>query len=551
MAEAVLNAPDPDAVTDSDTDSHADPTTSTSTKAATSTTTHAGATSSTGAITSTTATATSSTGSTSTRSTTSTTGATTSRTATATSSTSTTTSTTDTTSPTSTDISTSTTSTDTTTSTTTPTDTVHRSAAALSSSSSPSSVTPTSSASLTTASIWRSRDYLSWWIGTTVSALGSTLSSIAFPLLMLYETGSVAQAGAIAALENVGRLTTLLIGGVLADRFSRKALLVGSPLIQAFAIGTIVPLVLTRHVSIYSLGAVAVVQGVVNGLSGGAMMPALKRIVPAEQFPAASASRQGRDMAAELVGPPIGGVLFAAARWIPFVGDALSYLAAAVGSALIRTPLGPDRDDDAPREPMRRQLAEGWQFIRSNDYMRLITAWIPVVNALFMVLFLLVLALIRHRGGGPVSVGAANAIAAVGGLTGAVCTPWLVRKVRGRTLVIVASWVLAGGAVAVAFVPRPWEIGAVFAVALVLAAPLYSVLENYEVKIVPDHLYGRVSTLLTFLSVGLLWVAPIVAGLLADFFGPIAAEVVGGSVLAALAIWVQSAKSLHQLDEDR
>jgi MFS family permease len=399
-------------------------------------------------------------------------------------------------------------------------------------------------------SIWRSRDYLSWWTGTTVSALGSTLSSIAFPLLMLYQTGSVAKAGAIAALENVGRLTTLLIGGVLADRFSRKALLVAAPIVQALAVGAVVPLVLAHHVSVISLGAVAVVQGLVNGLSGGAMMPALKRIVPPEQFPAASASRQGRDMAAELIGPPIGGILFAAARWAPFVGDALSYLAAAIGSGLIRTPLGPDRDDDASHEPIRRQLAEGWQFIRSNDYMRFITAWVPIVNALFMVLFLLVLALVRHRGGGPISVGAANAIAAVGGLTGALLTPWLVRKVPGRTLVIIASWVLAIGAVAAAFVPRPWQIGAVFGVALVMAAPLYSVVESYQVKTVPDDLFGRVSTLLTFLNVGLLWIAPIIAGLLADFFSPIAAEVVGGGVLAALAVWVQRAKSLHRLDEN-
>jgi MFS family permease len=378
------------------------------------------------------------------------------------------------------------------------------------------------------ASIWRNRDYLGWWIGTTVSAVGSALSGIAFPLLMLYETGSVAKAGVIAACENVGRLATLPVGGVLADRFSRKAMLVCAPLGQAAAVGAVVPLVITHHVSVFTLGAVAAAQGLVNGLGGGATLPSLRRILPAGQFPAASAARQGRDMAAELVGPPIGGLLFVLARWAPFLGDALSYLAAAVGSALIRTPLGPDQGDSAPREPMRRQLAEGYRFVRSSGYMRFITAWVPTVNALFMVLFLL-----------------------VGGLTGALCAPWLVRKVRGRTLVVVASWLLAAGVIAVAFVPRPWEIGAVFAVALVLAAPLYAVFENYEMKIVPDQLYGRVSTLITFVSVGLLWVAPIAAGLLADAFGPVAAVAVGGGALAALAVWVQCAKALHSLDEDR
>jgi MFS family permease len=400
-------------------------------------------------------------------------------------------------------------------------------------------------------SLWRNRDYLGWWIGTTVSTLGSSLSRIAFPLLMLYQAGSVAAAGAIAACENVGRLTTLLVGGVLADRFSRRSLLVGVPLVQGAAVGAVVPLVLTHHVSVLTLGAVALAQGLADGLGGGATRSALRRIVPAAQLPAASASRQGRDMAAELVGPPIGGFLFAAARWAPFLGDAVSYLASAFGAALIRAPLGPDREERGGASSVRRDLAEGYRFIRSHDYMRFITAWVPIVNALFMVLFLLALALVRHRGGGPVAVGSANALAAIGGLTGALCTPWLVRRVRGRTLVIVASWLLVVGVVGVAFVPRAWEIGAVFGASLVLAAPLYAVFETYEMKIVPDQLYGRVSTLLTFISVGLLWIAPIVAGLFADAFGPVVAQLLSAGLLAALAVWVQSAKSLHRLDEDR
>lgn len=405
----------------------------------------------------------------------------------------------------------------------------------------------------TASSLWLNRDYLGWWIGTTVSTLGSSLSRIAFPLLMLYQTGSVAAAGAIAACENVGRLTTLLVGGVLADRFSRKSLLVAVPLMQGAAVGAVVPLVTTHHVSVASLGAAAAMQGLADGLGGGATRSALRRIVPAAQFPAASASRQGRDMAAELVGPPIGGFLFAAARWAPFLGDALSFLAATLGSALIRAPLGPDRGEraSASAASVRRDLAEGYRFIRSDGYMRFITAWVPIVNALFMVLFLVALALVRHRGGGPVAVGSANALAAVGGLTGAACTPWLVRRVRGRTLVVVASWLLAFGAAAVAFVARPWQIGAVFGVSLVLAAPLYAVLETHEARVVPDHLYGRVSTLLTFISVGLLWIAPLVAGLLADAFGPVVAQLLGAGLLAALALWVWRARPLHQLDEGR
>lgn len=404
---------------------------------------------------------------------------------------------------------------------------------------------------LGTPSIWRNRDYLGWWIGTTVSSLGTSLSAIAFPLLMLYETGSVAKAGVIAACENVGRLVTLLIGGVLADRVSRKLLLVGAPLIQAAAVGCVVPLVITHHVSVFTLGAVAAAQGVTGGLGNGALLPALKRIVPAEQFPLVSATRQARDQAAEMVGPPLGGFLFSISRWVPFLGDAVSYLASALGAALIRTNLGPDREEHAHREPMHRQLAEGLRFVRSNAYMRFVAPWAAIINGLFMALMLLFLALIRHRGGGPVAVGAVSSIGSVGALAGALASPWLMRKLPGRTLVVVGSWLLAAGVLAAAFVPRPWQIGAVLAVVFVFVSPLNTVFDSYEMKIVPDELYGRVSALINFLCSCLIWVGPIVAGLLADAFSPVTAVALGGAAFAVLAVWVQRAKALHALDEDR
>lgn len=54
-------------------------------------------------------------------------------------------------------------------------------------------------------SLWRNRDYMYWWTGDAVSMLGSTLSEIAFPLLVLYSTGSAGQAGIVAAAQAVGR----------------------------------------------------------------------------------------------------------------------------------------------------------------------------------------------------------------------------------------------------------------------------------------------------------------------------------------------------------
>ena len=68
--------------------------------------------------------------------------------------------------------------------------------------------------------LWRNRDYTGWWLGESVSEFGSALSLVAFPLLILAVTGSAARAGFVESAAGIGALTTMLIGGALADRSS-------------------------------------------------------------------------------------------------------------------------------------------------------------------------------------------------------------------------------------------------------------------------------------------------------------------------------------------
>ena len=169
------------------------------------------------------------------------------------------------------------------------------------------------------------------------------MSQIAYPLLMLYATGSVARAGVVGACLNLGGLATTLPGGVIADRLPRRPVIIACYIGQAVGTSTVVYAVARGHVNVLHIALVALIQGMLNGISGAALAPVLRRLVHPDQFPAMSAARQGRDMGASLIGPPVGGMLFTIARWLPFLGDAVSFAVAAVGVAAIRRPLGPDR----------------------------------------------------------------------------------------------------------------------------------------------------------------------------------------------------------------
>lgn len=397
--------------------------------------------------------------------------------------------------------------------------------------------------------LWRNRDYTGWWLGESVSEFGSALSSVAFPLLILAVTGSAARAGFVESAAGIGALTTMLIGGALADRSSRRTLLIAGPLVQAVAVSTVFAAVATGHVNIAHLTAIGFVQGVTSGLAGGAEFAALRRVVPAPQLPTAFAQMQGRTMAIRLAGPTSGGLLFGIARWAPFLGDAVSFLVGALAVALIRTPLGPDPDEREPGEPMLASIRAGFRYIRGNAYLRFLTVWAALGNASITGMLLLVIVLVRHHHGSATLVGAVTSFGAVGGLAGSLFSARIARRVPGRLLVIVLSWLMAVGVVGIAVVPWPWAIGALLALMMFLIGPINVVFSSYEARMIPDALMGRVSSAINFGAMSVRWLGPLAAGAMAEAFGPVTATLVIAGVMGAIAVSTHVARGLHALNQ--
>lgn len=388
-------------------------------------------------------------------------------------------------------------------------------------------------------SLWRERDYVGWWSGNTVSALGTSVSTIAFPLLVLFATGSVAKAGAISAANLLGVLVTTLIGGALADRFSRKAILVTGPLVQGAALGAVAIAVKAGHTPIVFLAAAAAVSGLASGIIAGAQTPALRRIVPREQLALATGQAMGRDMGAELLGAPLGGFLFSVSRWLPFAGDAVSFAFASLGAAFIRRPLGPDRTAADRAGGIGRDIADGIGFVRREPFLRFTVLWGAALNTVGQAFTLLFIALIRHRGGGPTEIGLISSLALIGGLAGAVVGPAVARRVRPRMVMYASAWSFTGALALAAAMPRPWEIGLVLMLGMMAMVPLNIVLQAKLVQVVPDELSGRVAAVGRFGTQGLEWTGPLLAGLLVALFG------VPGAVLALTVPTAGLAVALH------
>lgn len=393
-------------------------------------------------------------------------------------------------------------------------------------------------------SLWKNQDYMGWWIGNTVSILGTSMSAIAFPLLVLYTTHSVARAGVVTAAEMIGSLITTLVGGALADRVSRKAIMILSPLVQGTAMAVVAVFVSSGRSPIALLTACAGVSGLAFGLGQGATTPALRRIVPKEQQANATAQEIGRDMAAQIIGSPLGGIFFALSRWIPFAADAISFAFASLGAAIIRRPLGPDRRVMTTRTSTIADIKSGFSFVRKHPFLRFVVIWASLFNAITQGFILLFIALVRYRGGGPDAVGVISAVALFGGLAGAVIGPLLLQWLHARNLLYAAIWVFIASFLAVAVVPTTWAIGIVLLIAMLGVAPLNMVMESYQVRLVPDAFSGRVSAVNRFGAQSLQWCGPLLAGYVADLLTPPGAAIVFMALLVPLALALHFSKSL-------
>lgn len=397
--------------------------------------------------------------------------------------------------------------------------------------------------------LWRNRDYIGWLAGQTLSTLGTSISTFAYPLLILFETGSAAKTGVVAATANVGALSTLLVGGVVADRYSRRRVIVVGALVQAAVVASVAIAVLAGHIVLVHIAIAGLIDGAVGGMTSGAERATLRRVVPATDYPAATSQMWARDMAVRVLAPPLAGLMFGAARWLPFLADAASYAGAVAGIGAVRRPLGPDLDETTEVEPLGRSLAAGFTFLRGNGYLRFEAIWSAAMNLLATGLTLLVILRVRALGGDARVIGGVQAIAMTGALIGAFASGWVMRRFGGRALFLALSWALGIACFVMAAVRDPWALGVVQAIVLLVLVPINVVMETYELQIIPDPMIGRVSSAISLAANGLRWAAPLTVGFLVQSTSAVHAMLFWGAAFLVVALAAQVNRSLHVLDQ--
>lgn len=174
------------------------------------------------------------------------------------------------------------------------------------------------------------RDFRLLWGSETVSVAGDQFHAVALSWLVISLTGSGLALGTVLIAVAVPRAILLLPMGVLADRRSPRQLMLASHVARAVIVAAITALVVSNHASIPALAALGVVFGAADAVFVPSMQAFVPRIVGPDRLPSANALLQGTLQLTSIVGPPLAGVVVAAAgTGIAFGIDAASFAIAA------------------------------------------------------------------------------------------------------------------------------------------------------------------------------------------------------------------------------
>jgi len=402
----------------------------------------------------------------------------------------------------------------------------------------------------TPAPLWRNRDFVLLESGLLLSSFGTSLTTIAYPLLTLAVTHSPAKAGFVtfARLLPFGGLS--LIAGLAADRWSRKRLMIAADAVRVVAMGAFALALVAGDVTFWAILVVAAVEGTASTFFIAADAGALRAVVPAPQLPAAAGAREARRSIVRLSGAPLGGALYGLSRAIPFAVNAVSYLFSTLSLLLMRTPFEEARVRD--RAPLRAQFAEGFRYMWDHAFLRTTAFVYGAGNLLTTALFLLIVLIGEDEGLTPGEIGLLSAAVGVGTLVGSLASPLFRKLLAVRTILLLELWTWLA---VWAFVVWPHAyVLAAWALLFGVAAPVTdSVVVGYRLAMTPGRLVGRVESVRTTISLVASPLGPLVAGWLLQATSPRPTVAVFAAGGLALALWgtlsrsIRDAPSLREL----
>jgi MFS family permease len=397
---------------------------------------------------------------------------------------------------------------------------------------------------LHTRSLWHNRDYLLLWSGQAISLIGTQVSQLALPLLVLAFTHAPAQAGIVGALKALPYLVVSLPAGALMDRWNRKRVMMLCDSGRALALGSIALALVLGKLTMLQVYLVALSEGTLFVFFNLAEVSCLPRIVASAQLPTAVARNEATINLGYLLGPSLGGLLYGLGRIAPFLVDALSYLASVLSLCFIRTPFQEARVVSSAR--LWDDIQEGLAWLLRQPFIRFLALLTAIGNLVDFGVGLTVIVLAQKQHASAVGIGLMMACGGIGGIIGSTLASVVQRKHTLRQILVGTHWGWGLLLICIALAPSPWVIGILLGLIEVLVSIALVAQYSYRLATIPDALRARVTSVFRLVVVAGQPLGLTLAGVLIQAIHPVPTMLFLAAIAVALAGVTMRSPQLQQ-----
>ncbi len=396
-------------------------------------------------------------------------------------------------------------------------------------------------------------NYAKLWIASAVSNLGDGVRWTALPLLAVTLTRDPAKVAAIDLAASLPWFLFALPAGALVDRLDRRVVMVVANVFRAGVMVALALMVLGEASSLFVLYLLAFCLGAAETMFDNAAQAIMPRLVARESLEKANGRLYAVELIAnQFVGPPVGGLLFAAVATLPFFVDAASFAISAGLIFLIAGSFRSPRDATQPSTNLRQDIAEGLRWLWGHRLLRTLAIFLGLENmmntACFSIFVLFALEILDLSEAG---FGLLLTSLALGSLVGSMTTPRFAKAVGSGTTLFLSLALTAVTFTIIGTTDDPYVVGAASAVQGWAIVAWNVITVSLRQAIIPDRLLGRVNSVYRLLGWGTMPIGAVIGGLLARAAGLRAPFFLAAAVYGLLALVALKVLSNATLAEAR
>jgi MFS family permease len=368
----------------------------------------------------------------------------------------------------------------------------------------------------------KERDFALFWLGWTVSLIGDGFFFVAIAWQVFDLWNSPTALALVGVAESIPLVALVLVGGVAADRFERRRVLIFASLIRGACVGLLGLLAVGGALQLWHIFVLSAIFGAGQAFQGPASGAIIPDLVPKHLLVQANSLAQFvRQLAFALVGPAVGGlVVHELGAGTAFLVDAGTF-AFAIGTLSLLRPRPAAAEREAEYTSMRGDILDGLRFVREHVWLWGTLAWALVALLLIWGPFQVLLPYVvrNHLGGDAGDLGLVFAAGGLGAVLLSLAVGQLGLPRRHITFMYVAFTIASLQVAAYTVAEVPWQAMAIAFVGEAFWAAGLLVWATLMQRVVPPELLGRVRSVDWLLSTGLVPVSFAITGPIAGWLG--------------------------------